>query len=146
MPFGARDAIAARAARGPGKDEFAALLRGAAVYADGRPGGGPTSVEIVRVCRGQASTQLTTLVAPWPVRTAQDFNGYTETAPRYHYVRRARWAGGCDDGRGAAYETGPIRVLTPNGRPQDRWNLDRAPWKWVTAAWDGVAAGVRRSP
>jgi hypothetical protein len=96
------------------------------------------------LCRRQASTQLTTLVAPWPVRTAQDFNGYTETRPRYHYVRRARWAGDCDDGCSATYETGPIRVLTPKGRSPDPWNLDRAPWQWVTAAWDAVAAGVRR--
>lgn len=144
LPFGRRDDFDHSLRATPSREKRAQGLRSIAVYAAGWPGREGSTIEILRVCKGEASQRLTDLVSTHPVRLAQDLGRtYISKEPRHHYVREAKWEGRCDDGATARYAFGPIEVMTPPGRPDGEWHFDKAPYQWVEERWGEVPIGVR---
>jgi hypothetical protein len=143
MPFGRDSDFANPLRKTPSPEKRAQGHRGAILYADGLAGREGSAIEILRVCKGEASQRLTDLVATHPKRLAQDLGRTFESKdPRHHYVREAKWEGRCDDGKTARYAFGPIEVETPRGRPDKEWHFDKAPYEWVEARWGEVPIGV----
>jgi len=144
LAFGRRDDFDHSLRPTPSREKRKQGLRGINLYAAGWPGRDGSTIEIVRVCKGEASQRLTDLVATFPIRLAQDLGRtFVSKDPRHHYVREAKWEGKCDDGATARYAFGPIEVSTPPGRPDREWHFDKAPYQWVEERWDEVPIGVR---
>lgn len=115
---------------------------GTAVIADRGPAEDMSLVEITRVCKGRAEQRLVTLFDNTPIEVAQDLGRtYETTAPRWRYVREARWEGQCNDGKHASYQHGPIIVEAPPGMSR---GLDISQlWDtWIKDAWKQVPVGV----
>lgn len=115
---------------------------GTAVIADRGPAEDMSLAEITRVCKGRAEQRLITLFDNTSIKVAQDLGRtYETTAPRWRYVREARWEGQCNDGKHASYQHGPIIVEAPSGMSR---GLDISQlWDaWIKDAWKQVPVGV----
>ncbi len=115
---------------------------GTPVYADRGSVEDMSLVEITRVCKGRAEQRLITLFDNTPIRLAQDLGRTHETtAPRWRYVREARWEGQCNDGKHASYQHGPIIVEPPPGMSRGL-NISQLWDTWIKDAWTKVPIGV----
>jgi hypothetical protein len=101
-----------------------------------------TTVEIVRVCKGQASQRAITLFDNTPMRVGQDIGrSYMTSEPRWSFRREAKWEGVCSDGKHARFKYGPFLVETPTGQTKGM-DISLLFDPWAKQEWEKVPYGV----
>jgi hypothetical protein len=101
-----------------------------------------TTVEIVRVCKGQASQRAITLFDNTPIRVGQDIGrSYMTSEPRWSFRREAKWEGVCSDGKHARFKYGPFLVETPPGQTKGM-DISLLFGPWAKQEWEKVPYGV----
>lgn len=102
----------------------------------------PSTVEIKRVCKGQAQYRTVRLFDDSSVKVETGgFKSYTSNEPRETWIDEARMTAECQDGRKVTFQYGPISSTTPGkkSRTPVMGYFD----SWFNDAWSKIPKGVQ---
>ena len=100
----------------------------------------PSTVEIKRVCKGQARYRTVRLFDDSPVQICSGMNCRVSTEEREAWVDEARIDAVCQDGKKVNFQYGPIGSSNGKaGRSPKRGYFD----EWFHAAWSKIPEGVQ---
>ncbi|MDP1985560.1 MAG: Ig-like domain-containing protein [Sulfuritalea sp.] len=100
----------------------------------------PSTVEIKRVCKGQAQYRTVRLFDDGPVKVCQGLNCYTSHKPREAWIDEAKIEAVCEDGRKVHFQYGPTGSRNGKaGRSPVQGYFD----EWMYSAWKKIPEGVQ---
>lgn len=100
----------------------------------------PSTVEIKRVCKGQAKYRTVRLFDDSPVRTGSGFKTKVTREPRELWIDEAKIEATCGDGRKAVFQYGPTGSKS-GGKP--RFVVTGYFDDWLYEAWKKLDVGVQ---